>query len=106
MAAAPRLSRQTVAVVAELLAEPAAWRYGYDLMRTTGLAAGTLYPLLTRLADHGWLERRWEERGESGRPPRQLYRLTAAGVREARALRERAAARAWTAGDLLHGSGA
>ena len=38
---------------------------------------GTLYPLLTRLKDAGFLTYRWEE-SRSG-PPRKYYRLTALG---------------------------
>ena len=38
---------------------------------------GTLYPLLTRLKNAGWLEYRWEE-SKSG-PPRKYYQLTETG---------------------------
>ena len=38
---------------------------------------GTLYPLLTRMKNAGWLDYRWEE-SKSG-PPRKYYRLTQAG---------------------------
>lgn len=40
---------------------------------------GTLYPLLTRLKNAGWLEYRWEE-SKSG-PPRKYYKLTPNGER-------------------------
>ncbi len=40
---------------------------------------GTLYPLLTRLKDAGFLTYRWEE-SRSG-PPRKYYRLTPMGQR-------------------------
>ena len=38
---------------------------------------GTLYPLLTRMKNAGWLDYRWEE-SKSG-PPRKYYRLTEMG---------------------------
>jgi len=38
---------------------------------------GTLYPLLTRMKNAGWLDYRWEE-SKSG-PPRKYYRLTDQG---------------------------
>ena len=63
-----------------LAADPAGWRHGYDLGRQTGLKAGSLYPILMRLADRGLLEARWEPAGSLGRPARHLYRLTAAGA--------------------------
>lgn len=60
--------------------------YGLEVLRTTGLKSGTLYPLLDRLEAHGWVESRWEERGTLGRSGarRRFYRLTATGVYEAR----------------------
>ena len=62
------------------------WRHGYELSLETGLKAGTLYPVLARLADRGWLDARWETPGPPGRPPRHLYRLTTTGLQETRAL--------------------
>ena len=48
--------------------QPAEWRYGYELGQEVGLKAGSLYPILIRLAERGLLESRWEE--QSGeRPP-------------------------------------
>src|SRR5215471_2593477 len=72
-------SQQTVAVLHALAADPAAWRYGYELGQQVGLKAGSLYPILIRLADRGLLETRWEA-PPPGRPARHLYRLTPAGL--------------------------
>lgn len=77
--AARRPSPQTRAVLDALVGARDRWRHGYDLSSETGLASGTLYPLLMRLADRGYLESRWQENDSPGRPPRHLYRLTAAG---------------------------
>ena len=82
----PRLagtSPQTLSVLQVLLAEAEQWHYGYDLSRRTGLRSGTLYPLLMRLAERGWLDARWVEAERAGRPPRHIYRLTGEGAREA-----------------------
>lgn len=73
-------SPQTRAVLEALKAQPQAWRYGYDLSKETGLKSGTLYPLLMRLSDQGWLEAEWREPQQPGRPPRHAYRLTAEGL--------------------------
>ncbi len=78
-----RMSRQTVRLLEALLSSTASWHYGYDLSRGTGLKSGTLYPILMRLSERGWLEARWES-AEPGRPPRHMYRLTGAGVKAAR----------------------
>jgi DNA-binding PadR family transcriptional regulator len=87
-----RLTRTTTRTLLAFLEAPRNWRYGYDLMKTTDLSSGTLYPLLARLAEEGWLESRWEESELQGRPARQLYRLTATGRDQARQALERARA--------------
>jgi PadR family transcriptional regulator, regulatory protein PadR len=74
-----RPSAQTIAVLQALAEEPAAWRYGYELCQRLGLKAGSMYPILMRLADRGLLETAWEPGPPPGRPPRHLYRLTGPG---------------------------
>jgi PadR family transcriptional regulator, regulatory protein PadR len=73
-------SSQIRAVLAALIERPQQWRYGLELARETDLKSGTLYPLLIRLADDGYLESRWMEPEKPGRPPRHAYRLNAKGV--------------------------
>jgi PadR family transcriptional regulator PadR len=80
MARPRKPSAQTAAVLQAMAADPAGWRYGYDLGRETGLAAGSLYPILMRLGDRGQLEARWEPSPQPGRPARHLYRLTTVGL--------------------------
>jgi PadR family transcriptional regulator, regulatory protein PadR len=58
---------------------PSTWRYGYELCQLLGLKAGSMYPILMRLADRGLLETTWENDAPAGRPPRHLYRLTGSG---------------------------
>ena len=72
------LSAQAVRVLRALAADPARWRYGYDLAGEVYLKSGSLYPILVRLADRGLLETSWEP-GQGSRPPRHLYRLSLAG---------------------------
>jgi DNA-binding PadR family transcriptional regulator len=79
------VSAQTLRVLEELVASRRSWHYGYGLSQTTGLKSGTLYPILARLAEQGWLETRWAESEEPGRPPRHTYRLTGDGAKAARA---------------------
>src|ERR1044072_2152165 len=75
----PDASPQTLAVFGALLEDPTAGHYGYALSKVTGLASGTLYPILMRLAERDLLETRWEQPTTPGRPPRHAYRLTADG---------------------------
>src|ERR1700733_3702480 len=74
-------SKQAINVLRTLAADPARWRYGYDLAGEVGLKSGSLYPILVRLADRGLLAAKWEPARE-GKPPRHLYRLTPAGLEQ------------------------
>lgn len=77
-------SAQARALLEALLAHPTVWRHGYDLAKLAGLSSGTLYPLLIRLHDRGFLEAQWLEPERAGRPARHVYRLTTAGAAYAR----------------------
>jgi PadR family transcriptional regulator, regulatory protein PadR len=84
MALVRKYSRQTVALMVALMERPRTWQHGYDLSKETGLKSGTLYPILIRLSDQGLLNSRWKDAERPGRPPRHIYRLTAAGLALAR----------------------
>ncbi|GAA4215735.1 PadR family transcriptional regulator [Actinocatenispora rupis] len=87
MSREPRITAAVATVLAAFLAEPDTARYGLELMRATGHPSGTLYPVLARLQDAGWVDAEWEEATaaqSTGRPPRRYYRLTADGVVAAR----------------------
>ena len=81
-----RVTTGVARLLAALVVEPGEWRYGLDLMRATGQASGSLYPILTRLLDAGWLESEWEQVDPvvEGRPARRYYRLTPDGLVMAR----------------------
>lgn len=57
---------------------------GVEVRKTTGLATGTLYPILLRFEEYGWLKSEWESVDSSkvGRPRKRLYRLTGIGQRK------------------------
>ena len=73
-------SRQTRVILAALLDRSCQWRHGYDLSKETGIKSGTLYPLLMRLCEQGFLDSMWQESGRPGLPPRHAYRLTVQGM--------------------------
>jgi DNA-binding PadR family transcriptional regulator len=73
-------SQQTKTVLIALFERPQSWRYGYDLIKETGLKSGTLYPLLMRLHDQALLDAEWHPSTQAGRPPRHAYRLTRRGI--------------------------
>ena len=84
MALARKCSRQTLALLDALMEQPRKWHHGYELSKATGLKSGTLYPILMRLSDLGFLDSRWKDAEPGGRPPRHVYRLTASGLALAR----------------------
>jgi PadR family transcriptional regulator, regulatory protein PadR len=75
-----RPSPQATAVLLALAEAPTQWHHGYELCQRLGLQAGSIYPILIRLAERGQLETRWETDPPSGRPARHLYRLTGPGL--------------------------
>ena len=71
-------------VLGAFLADPAAPRYGYDLMKAARLPSGTLYPLLARLEHQRLVTSAWETPQEEGQRPRKYYKLTGEGIQIAR----------------------
>jgi transcriptional regulator len=77
-------------VLALLEAQP---RHGYELsklldQRSSGVVrihAASLYPLLYRLEEDGWIEGRWVEK--PGQRRRRYYHITSEGKRQLRAQR-------------------
>ena len=60
------------------------FEYGFDVIDTTGLPSGTVYPALSRLERDGYLRSAWEDDDSAhreGRPARRYYRVTAPGAR-------------------------
>jgi PadR family transcriptional regulator PadR len=72
-------SPQSVRLVLTMGSQPNVWRHGYDLGGEAGLKSGSLYPILMRLKERGYLEAQWEQDPPPGRPARHLYRLTPLG---------------------------
>jgi PadR family transcriptional regulator, regulatory protein PadR len=86
MAKEPKMTRQTLQILSALVEDPEREWYGLELSGRSGLKTGSIYPILGRLLESGWLERHWEDvdPAAEGRPRRRLYRLTRVGERSAR----------------------
>ncbi|WP_128433219.1 TniQ family protein [Streptomyces cyaneus] len=87
-----RITGPTLTLLRDLLTRPREEFYGAEVIKRTGLEAGTLYPQLKRLERAGWLTSRleddvaWMSRATPGRGPgrrRTFYTLTAEGHRAA-----------------------
>jgi DNA-binding PadR family transcriptional regulator len=83
----PRLTHQSLRVLNVFLSNPTIELAGSDVFDETRLASGTLYPILMRLEDAGWLKSRWEpiDSAAAGKPRRRLYHFTALGQTRATA---------------------
>ncbi|MEV6950372.1 PadR family transcriptional regulator [Streptomyces sp. NPDC051183] len=79
-----RMTPQLECVLRFFLEEPGARRYGYEVMKATQLASGTVYPLFARLQDSGLVVSAWETPADEGQRPRRYYQLTGEGVQVAR----------------------
>ena len=78
---APRLTMSTMKVLKAFMDNPRDQLSGIDITNGVGIKSGTLYPILIRLEDAGWLSSHWEENTpeEMGRPRRRFYRITGKG---------------------------
>jgi len=81
----PRVTPQTALVLDALMRRQRL--SGADLAKLTNLKSGTLYPLLLRLEQAGWLQSEWEAEDPKklGRPRRRYYLMTGKGAAHGRA---------------------
>lgn len=89
----PRMTLPTQLVLRVMLDDPAAHYYGLQLRDATGLPSGTVYPIMARLEQVGWVASSWEDPAEhvaEGRPRRRYYQLTTEGAERARGALARA----------------
>jgi hypothetical protein len=78
------MTRPVVEVLRLLLKAPAddpLW--GAKIVADADLGSGTVYPILQRLAEDGWLTPREETGPHPGRPARTFYELTGTGRQKA-----------------------
>jgi PadR family transcriptional regulator PadR len=61
--------------------------HGWAIMKRVGRAGPTVYGVIDRLEDIGWLSARWEEENpQPNRPRRRFYQLNGESARLARTL--------------------
>src|SRR5438105_4462072 len=74
--------RMGYATLHVLQAIAAGYVYGFEIMDATHLPSGTVYPILSKLEDSGFLKSRWEDARAARRekrPPRRSYEITGDG---------------------------
>jgi PadR family transcriptional regulator PadR len=75
-----RRTRTLVKVALVMMQDPHCQHYGWDIARRADILSGSLYPLLRKMLDNGWLTDDWEDQASvSNRPPRRYYELTPLG---------------------------
>lgn len=82
----PRLSGPALRVLRLMIDDPRADWSGAAISKAARVGPGTLYPMLARFENAGWMSSRWEtvDPRDAGRPRRRFYSLT--GVGRAKAL--------------------
>lgn len=83
-----RVTAATLDVLDVFVSDAPKDQHGFKLAQRTRRPTGTIYPILMRLEDMGWLASRWDEDTPEGKPRRRLYHLTEAGLAGASALLE------------------
>jgi DNA-binding MarR family transcriptional regulator len=71
-----RVTRRTRRILAAIHTLDQPW--GLTICRASGLGPGTVYPILERLREAGWIGTRTETAAPD-RPPRTVYHLTLQG---------------------------
>ncbi|HSR43441.1 MAG TPA: helix-turn-helix transcriptional regulator [Longimicrobiales bacterium] len=74
----PSTFRMTYPTAMVLQALAAGHRYGFEIADVVGLRPGSVYQVLRRLEDRGFVEGAWEDADRAhaeGRPPRRYYEL-------------------------------
>ncbi len=94
-----RITPQTAVALRVLLQAPEVGVYGLQLAQIVKLPTGSVYPILARLENAGWIIGEWEPREQAAaagrRRRRRYYRLTPRGRRVANTVLQEADA-AWT----------
>lgn len=80
------LSRMTAATidVLSVLDEAIEPKWGLAVIKSSGRPAGSVYPILERLEQSGWVISNWEDDPSRVGPRRRFYELTDAGATAAR----------------------
>ena len=92
----PKMTPQVQTVLKAFLEDPDTEHFGLDLIAATGMLSGTVYPILARLEDAGWLHSHLVDvhYEDIGRRARRLFGLTPEGHEKARSALEAAQKRA------------
>jgi PadR family transcriptional regulator PadR len=77
-----RVTAATVDVLRALLDQPGP-TWGLVIIKTTGRSPGTVYPILERLEEAGWVTSSWDDDASRPGPRRRIYALSEEGAQSA-----------------------
>ena len=69
-----RITRSTVAVL-KCFSTNNIETWGLEISKQIGYSVGTVYPILEKLEEAGWLEANWELENQRTGPRRRLYKI-------------------------------
>ena len=85
-----RITKPTLAIARYLISLEGKSTYGMDIGRHTGRGTASVYSVLDRFEDYGWLDSHWESDSDRKGARRRLYTLTKLGDLQLHALVESA----------------
>ena len=77
-----RVTKPTLAVAKFLLSLQGSSTYGLEIGKGTGLGSASVYSVLDRFEEYGWLESEWESNNSRKGARRRMYSVTQRGTRE------------------------
>jgi DNA-binding PadR family transcriptional regulator len=83
-----RVTKPTLAVASYLISLDGKSTYGMEIGRHTGLGTASVYSVLDRFEDYGWLDSSWESDSDRKGARRRLYTLTKQGDQDLHRLLE------------------
>lgn len=81
-----RVTKPTVTVARYLLALGKSSTYGLEIGHHTDLGSASVYAVLDRFEEYGWVDSDWEADSRRRGARRRLYRVTLEGTTELKAL--------------------
>jgi len=81
-----RVTKQTLSVLRAFLDSGDRPVWGLALSKQLQIPTGSIYPMLDRLVEYGWLQFSWEDDAARLGPRKKLYKLSEAGAKEAKRL--------------------
>lgn len=77
-----RVTLTTIEVLKCIYSVEGSGVWGLEISKRTGLKTGTVYPILERLENLGWVSSEWEITEERNGPRRRTYKLTPDALEE------------------------